>query len=209
MAAAAILDGSGEDPYAFVFGGRNPVAITLALAILGMVALGILDRREWIRPGPPSGRGAGLALALGAALAIPTIAVDLLGGFPAPINVPAPASLLFYPSIAFVAECAFHAIPLALVALVAGLISAEGHGARRIGIAAAALIEPALQVTWGNASAAWVAAFVGGYLFLFNVIGLNLLRRHGFAAAYLFRIGYYAIWHIAWGVARLHLLFGG
>lgn len=210
VAAAAILTASGSDAYAFLLPRANPVVVTLAIAVLGVPALRILGKRGWIDRAGTTGRAVALAVALGVALAVPTIVVDALGGFPPQINVRAPTSLLFYPSVAFVAESAFHAVPLALAAIVAGVLPTDDDRARRFGMVGAALPEPILQVLWGAGhSPAWAQAFVGMHLFAFNLIGIGLLARYGFTTVYLYRMGYYLVWHMVWGEARIHLLFGG
>jgi len=45
------------------------------------------------------------------------------------------------------------------------------------------------------------------HVFVINIIGLLLFRRHGFIMMYLFRLMYYFLWHILWGHLRLSILF--
>lgn len=209
VAAAFVLRGSGSDAYAFVLGPLDPVATTLAVSVCGLLALRVLTRRGWFHAGGGSRRGCWIAVGVGSALTIPVIAVDVLGGFPPEMNVPAPASLAFYPSIAVVAEFAFHAVPLGLVALAADLVSSSDSRARWSAMALAALPEPVLQVAWGAAySPVWANVYVGVHLLAFNLIGLALFRRHGFLTVYLYRLVYYAVWHVIWGHLRLDVLFG-
>ncbi|NNF39355.1 MAG: hypothetical protein HKN71_11860 [Gemmatimonadetes bacterium] len=210
MAAAAVLGRSDADVYVFLFGGLDPLLTTAAAALLGALALRQLARLEWFRAGATSGHGVLMAAVVGAALTVPVIVVDLLGGFPAEMNVRFPASLLFYPSIAVVAESAFHLVPLALVATAWSWTKLDRSRARLLAIAIAALIEPALQVFWGSAqSPSWANAYVGLHLLVFNVIALEIFRRSGFVALYGFRVGYYLVWHVTWGYFRLPLLFEG
>lgn len=209
VAASAVLTWSDGSVYRFLLGDLNPLLVTAAAAILGAVALQCLAVLGWFPAGGASGRSVALASVLGAALTVPVIVVDLMGGFPAELNVRFPESLLFYPSIAVVAEAAFHLVPLALLATVWRWISLELPRARLFAIGIAALIEPVLQVVWGSdMSPTWANVYVGIHLLVFNVAALEIFRRSGFVALYGFRLGYYLVWHITWGYFRLPLLFG-
>jgi hypothetical protein len=208
-AAAAILDASGSDTYRFVFGPANPVATTLTISLLGVLALLLLKRYSWFSPGGGGRRGLRTAILLGAGLTVPVLIVDWLGGFPADINVPVPQSLLFYPSIAVVAELTFHALPLALVALLSTLAPFQPYRMRLIGMLTASTIEPVFQVAWGSAhSPVWANAYVGVHVYAFNLVGLYIFRRYGFLTMYVFRLAYYLVWHVTWGHIRLAVLFG-
>ncbi len=208
VAASAVLSQSGRDVYLFLFGDLNPLLVTATIAGLGAFSLHRLVAMDWFEPGASSGRSVLSAMGLGAALTIPVILVDFAGGFPADMNVRFPESLLFYPSIALVAESTFHLLPLALVATVWRRTKVEKSRARLTAIGVAALIEPVLQVVWGSEmSPAWANTCVGIQLLVFNVVGLEIFRRAGFVALYAFRLGYYLIWHISWGYLRLPLLF--
>ena len=208
VVAAAVLTWSGSDAYRFVLGEANPVAATLVISILGLLALRVLMRSGWFEVGGGTGEGYRFAAVTGVALTIPVIVLDGLGGFPIDLNVSWPTSLLFYPAIALVAEFVFHAGPLALAALASDRVSMRGDDGRRLGLFVALTIEPAIQVWWGvTHSPTWVNAYVGLHLLAFNAIGLHLFRRYGFMTMYLYRVAYYAIWHVAWGHVRLGMLF--
>lgn len=208
VAASAVLTWSNGSVYRFLLGRLNPLLVTAVTAFLGLVALQRLALLGWFQAGGASGRSVALASALGAALTVPVIVVDLFGGFPAELNVRFPESLLFYPSIAVVAESAFHLVPLALMATVWRWTSLELSRARLFAIGVAALIEPVLQVAWGSEmSPTWANAYVGIHLLVFNVVALEIFRRSGFVALYGFRVGYYLVWHVTWGYFRLPLLF--
>lgn len=210
VAASVVLSWSNGSVYRFLFGSLNPLVPTAAAALLGAAALRRLALLGWFQAGGASGRSVALASVLGAALTVPVILVDLLGGFPAELNVPFPESLLFYPSIAVVAESAFHLVPLALIATVWRWTSLEFSRGRLFAIGIAALIEPILQVVWGSElSPTWANAYVGIHLLVFNVVALEIFRRSGFVALYGFRVGYYLVWHVTWGYFRVPLLFDG
>jgi hypothetical protein len=208
-AASVVLDRLEPGVYRFLLGDLHPVLVTATAALLGWLALRWLTTVGWFDAGAPDGRTVAFAAAFGAALTAPVIVVDLLGGFPPGMNVGFPASLLFYPSIAVVAESTFHLVPLALAATAWKRTRLERSHALLFGMAVAALVEPVLQVAWGSeTSPTWANAYVGFHLLVFNVAALAMFRRWGFIALCAFRVGYYAIWHVLWGHLRLSLLFG-
>lgn len=209
IAAAVTFQWLGSDAYTVVPGVRNPVATTVAACLLGLVGLRILEGRRWCRLEDAHREAYLGAVLLGTVLPIPMLIVDVLGGFPPALNVPAPASLLFYPAVAVVAEFIFHVIPLALMALAAALVSEADERARTVAMAIAVLPEPVLQVAWGaRYSPTWANGCVGVQLLIFNFVALRLFRRYGFSVVYFYRLSYYAIWHIVWGYLRLGILFG-
>lgn len=208
--AASALGRWGNDVYRFLLGDLDPVLTTLIVASLGVTALIVLVRQGWFSIGGGGNAGLVVVAFVGGSLTIPVIIVDLLGGFPADMNVPAPDSLLFYPSIALVAEFAFHVVPLAVLASVARRTSLGPERARLLSMIAVSMIEPTLQVLWGaEQSPIWANAYVGAHLLVFNLVAVHFFRRYGFLSMYVFRVTYYLIWHIAWGFVRLPILFGG
>lgn len=207
VGASAVLTWVGRDAYALLFGDLNLLVLTAITATLGAVALWLLTAFGWFRAAT-RWRSVLIALGLGGCLTLPVIIVDVMGGFPAELNVRFPESLLFYPSIGLVAESVFHLIPLALLASVWKLTRFELHRARWLAIMLVALVEPLLQVSFfAGQSPVWVNAFLGVYVLAFNLIALEIFRRSGFVALYATRLGYYLVWHIAWGHLRLPLLF--
>lgn len=206
--ASAVLDRNAGDAYRFLIGDLDPLLVTATVAALGALSLRRLVAVGWFRLAATGSRSGWLAPVVGAALTLPVILVDLAGGFPADMNVPFPESLLFYPSIALVAESALHLTPLALGATVWKWTTAHAHRSRLLAMGVSALIEPVLQVAWGSdTSPAWANAYVGFHLLVFNVVALAIFQRAGFVALYGFRLGYYLVWHVTWGYLRLPLLF--
>jgi hypothetical protein len=53
----------------------------------------------------------------------------------------------------------------------------------------------------------WATAVTTANIYAINVVELRLFRRLDFLAMFSFRLTYYLLWHIAWGHARLSLLF--
>ena len=185
--------------------------------MLGAAALILLDRSGLFAFDRPARRGRGLAAAASLAVmfAALVVAVDVVVGFPRTYNVPPPfpASVLFYAVIGYVAEMAFHALPLVVVVLLA---TRRGRGRPRestvrLAMLGVACLEPIFQVRLGvpgtDAGIAWVEIFVVMHVFAINLVQLGLFRQFGFVTAYAFRLVYYLLWHIAWGELRQILLF--
>ena len=205
VVVAAGFELSGSGAYRFLFGELSATLITLVTCALGGLSLVHLDRRGWFSWGDAERMQYAKIVALGLVLPLPVILVDLVGGFPADINLRSPDALAFYPAIAVVAQMVFHVIPLA----VASLAWRASERAPRLALVIAVLIEPVLQVIWGaEQSPAWANAYVGIHLLAFNVVEVMIFRRFGFLPMYVFRFAYYVVWHIGWGHARLTLLFG-
>ncbi len=208
VAAALLLTWLGSDAYESVLGVTHPTAATSAVVVLGYLAWRITVQRRWIPSGTGGRKGYGMAVSIGFALTVPVMVVDYLGGFRPDINASAPDSLLFYPSVALLAEFAFHMTPLALAAVTVRLWASAARPLEGIALVVAATLEPVLQVVWGQEySPTWANIYTGIHLLVFNVVGLYLLRRYGFLRVYLYRVSYYAVWHIAWGYVRVELLF--
>lgn len=142
-----------------------------------------------------------------------TILVDTNAPFSANLNIPFPESLLFYPAIGFFVEIIFHVFPLTVLLIVVTAIFKNTNNKRNllIGILVVALAEPIYQVMQMKSAAnpfpLWAIAVVGLNLFLFDLTQLLIFKRYDFMAMYAFRLVYYLTWHIAWGYARLKLLF--
>ncbi len=186
-------------PFAYYLGPLPPAVAMLIVTGLGLWAGRRLHAVEWMPRAWLSPKRLLRLAALGAALALPTLALDFTLPFPATINAPLPEALAFYPAIGFAAETIFHLLPFALMSL---LIPRRPNAA----IAAGALVEPVFQIAAGGGLDAR-NAIMAAILFGFGLVQMTALHRHGFAAAYALRIGYYLVWHIAWGAVRLPLLF--
>jgi len=208
LAASAVLEWLRSDAYEVVLGVTNPVASTAAVVGLGLAGWVVLVRMGWTPAKDGRSRGRAVAVTAGLALPVPVIIIDCLGGFPKGINAPFPDAIVFYPSIAVVAEFVFHVAPLAIAAVLATLIRLDVRTFEVAGLAAAVVIEPILQVAWGIAGVpSWVNAYAGLHLLVFNALGVYLLCRHGLLLVFLYRLSYYVVWHIGWGYIRLQLLF--
>jgi hypothetical protein len=192
-----------------IFGSINPLLAVGMVTILGVASLCFLQSRGWfaIYSKQETLQGTLLSATLATMFAIPTILVDRGFGISLELNVPPPWSLLFYPSLGYVAEISFHAIPLALLLALLRPLFKTLNPNRLVWfcILLAAVLEPIFQLSAGLAdqSMSWVEAYVGLHVFVFNVAQLYVFRRFDFASMYSFRLAYYFWWHIVWGFVRL------
>lgn len=209
VVAAYVLDRSGSEAFAPYFGAWNPTLTVALLAIPAVASLLYLDRGGWFLVRAPDRRGWIPAFLIATALVGPVVLVDVAGGFGEDINVLLPDALLFYPSIAVVAETVFHVLPLAVLLLLLKPFrtTASRDSIRWACVLIASLPEPVFQVVNASGSPAWATAYVGLHLLVFNVAALVLFRRFDFFTMYSFRFFYYLEWHVIWGFLRLRLLF--
>ncbi len=191
-------------------GGLSPIVVVGVTGAVGSAALTILARAGWVGS-DPSRRGLARStlLALGRGGAI--IIADSALRFGEAINVSWTASILFYPVMAFIAEVAFHLVPLALVVTASNRSSRLAPGPRAVAvpIVVVALFEAVYQVLGSSSGeiSRWLLAYLAVHMTAFAIAGLTSLRSYGFGAMMWLRLVYYAIWHVAWGVLRLDLLF--
>lgn len=194
------------------FGDVHPVLVLLLMVFLGATSLAFLISRGLFTVFsnvPARERLIGFALAIG--LALVAIFVDVKVRFPASMNVSFPESLIFYPVIGFCVEIIFHLLPLSIVILVFSWVlhQTDRTGMLWISIALVSLIEPIFQVISGLSLKLpdWVPFWTGFHVFAINFTQLIIFKRFGFVWTYLFRLTYYAFWHILWGHFRLQILF--
>jgi hypothetical protein len=136
--------------------------------------------------------------------AILVVIVDRFAGIEV-TNVPAPWSLLFYPSIALVVEVVFHMAPLALLVVsLRSIAPAYTDRAAWACILLVSLLEPIYQLRYSLAdqSLSWLEAYIWAHVWGINLVQLFLFRRFGFASMYGMRLAYYFLWHIVWGYMR-------
>ncbi|MFO1183215.1 MAG: hypothetical protein U1E56_00345 [Bauldia sp.] len=207
FAGVAIIVASAPLALARFVGTTNPLVAAATVALLLLAVSGPFLREGAFRV---AGRPLGLypALALAALFGAIIVGADAVIRFPPDMNVPFPQSLAFYPAMGFAVEALFHVLPLAAIAA----LTRGGSGRSFFAwpaILAVALIEPTYQTAVGFADGypAAVTVFVYAQVAAINVAELVLFRRYGFLAMLTLRWGYYAIWHIGWGAARLTLLF--
>jgi hypothetical protein len=207
---AGVLRGVEDADFERFIGTMSPIVAVAVAGAVGSAALAVLDAAGWVGSDPTrKGLARSTLLALGLGVAI--IVADSVFGFGENINVAWPASLLFYPVMAFIAEVAFHLAPLALIVTVARRWTGRvpGRSGVLVPIAGVALFESIYQVLGSSSDGVsrWLLAYLGLHMTAFAIAGVTGLRRYGFGAMMWLRLTYYAIWHVAWGVLRLDLLF--
>lgn len=213
LVAATLLSAAPDMPFANYFGAIQPVTATLIVVVTAAAAHWILQSKSAFAVIRPEylWRGLVVACAVGPLFAVPTVIADIALRFPVDINAPLPGALLFYPLMGYVAETAFHLVPLALLVVSVRLVTGQPPrgGILCAVLVAVALVEPIVQAsgTFNAATPGLLDVFVLVHLTAFSLVLLTLYRRYGFLAAFAFRLAYYLVWHIVWGWARLQFLF--
>jgi hypothetical protein len=180
--------------------GRLPLMkLTLLAAFAGYPLLWFLRRLEIVPAGTLDIGSAQIwrLLALGAVLALPPIAIDLVTGFPRNMNVPIPEAFVFYPAVALLAEVQFHLLPLAVL-----IWFLRDRAPLPWLFAPVVFAEPVFQAMYATGPAVQ-SALVFASVSLVSAAQLWLFRHHGFGAMIALRLVFYFFWHIAWGTARL------
>lgn len=193
------------------FGRLNPLLMVLIVFLLGLALFTyLLNDGQFAVYQQGNFKGLLLALLIPVAFGVVIIIVDRMSPFPINMNIPYPVSLTFYPVMGYVAEILFHILPFCLVYFGLGAVLGEASNEKIIwvSILVAALIEPIFQVVFMlGQDPVWKVAYVGIHIFVFSLVQLLLFKRFDFITMYVFRLSYYAIWHILWGHLRLNLLF--
>jgi hypothetical protein len=195
-----------------LLGRVHPLVAIPGALCLGIVLVACLMSRGWfVVHGEGTGKGVLWACGLAALLGALIIFVDLRGAFTAEISKPLPDSLLYYPVFGYLAEVVFHLLPLTLLLLgLTRLLGAESF--EKViwpAIVVVAALEPVFQTLLPGARPrpTWAVVYVFFHILAINLLQLALFRRYGFVSMWVFRLVYYGIWHVAWGSARLAVLF--
>jgi hypothetical protein len=197
------VDRSVFEPF---FGAMNPIGVMTGAAVVGLVAMAYLQQTSdfaVVGPGPWKDAVSRIAWMV-PVLAAAAIGADLVLRYAEDTNVAMPDALRFYPAIAVFVEIALHAVPIAVLVAIFGPPTGFDGTFWRIAIPVA-VIEAVLQAVY--AESIGTAVFSAVHLMVFGVAQVWMFWRFGFVWMLAFRILYYSLWHIAWGVARLELLF--
>ncbi len=197
------VDRSVFEPF---FGSVDPVWVMTGATIVGFGTIAYLEQAsDFAVLGPGPWRDAVSVIAwMVPLLAAAAIGADLVLRYAEDTNVAMPDALRFYPAIAVFVEVVLHAVPIAVLVAIFGPPTGFDVTFWRIAIPVA-LIEAVLQAVY--AASLGTAAFSAVHLTVFGVVQVWMFWRFGFLWMLAFRLAYYALWHIAWGVARLDLLF--
>lgn len=211
LVLTGILTTSSGNYFRRFFGSVNPLLVVTVTIIVGGACLSLLQSRGQfaILKGSTSRRGIALSAGLATLLAGAIVIADFFIRYPEDINVPMPQALLFYPAVGYVAEIVFHVLPLMLLLLALAPLD-KRLGADRLVwacIVLVALLEPTFQVAFEAKPLSWAAAYTWTHVLAIALLQLYVFRRYDFVSMYIFRLFYYAYWHIVWGVIRLKVLF--
>ncbi len=188
------------------FASMDPIGVMVGVALVGVVALAYLQGSSGFAMSGPGGWRAACSMV---ARSVPVLAAVAIGAdvalrYAEDTNVALPDALRFYPAIAVFVEIAFHAIPIAGLVAIFGMPNGFAALLWRIAVPVAS-IEAVLQALF--APSVSTSVFSAVHLVVFGVVEIWVFWRFGFVWMLGFRLFYYALWHIAWGVARLKLLF--
>jgi hypothetical protein len=188
------------------FGPMNPVWVMTGATIVGLGTIAYLEQAsDFAVVGPGPWRHAVSIISWTVPLlAAAAIGADLVLRYAEDTNVAMPDALRFYPAIAVFVEIVLHAVPIAVLVAVFGMPTGFNATFWRIAIPVA-LIEAGLQAVYATSLA--TSVFSAVHLTVFGLTQVWMFWRFGFVWMLTFRLAYYALWHIAWGVARLQLLF--
>jgi hypothetical protein len=192
--------------YERFLGGLAPVPAMIGVAVVGVVATAYLrEVSDFAVHGPGGWREAvGTVVVVVPLLGAAAISADLVLRFAEDTNVAMPDALRFYPSIAVFVEIALHLVPIAVLVAILGMPTGLDATFWRIAIPVA-LVEAVLQAVYATSTG--TAVFSAIHLSVFGVVQVWVFWRFGFIWMLSFRLVYYVLWHVAWGVARLELLF--
>lgn len=189
------------------FLGRiDPLLVMIGTAVVGVAAMGYLQAASGFAVrGPGRWRDAVSIIAWAVPLfAAVAICADLVWRYPEDTNVALPDALRFYPAIAVFIELALHVVPIALFVWILGMPTDLDATFWRVAVPVAS-IEAVLQALYATSIS--TSVFSAVHLAVFGVVQVWMFWRFGFVWMLGFRLIYYLLWHVAWGVARLRLLF--
>ncbi|MCP4083515.1 MAG: hypothetical protein GY745_00440 [Actinomycetia bacterium] len=187
------------------FGAAHPVMVIIAAVIAGVVAIGYLqDSSDFAVLGPGTWTEAVSIIAWTVPLfAAVAIGADLVLHHAEDTNVAMPDALSFYPAMAVFVEIALHLVPIGVLVAVLGPPTGLDATLWRIAIPVA-LIEAIVQAVYATSIS--TSVFSAVHLMVFGLVQVWIFWRFGFTWMLGFRLAYYCLWHLAWGVVRLELL---
>ncbi len=201
---------SNASIYNRFLGSFDPLLTIIVSVIIGIVLLYYLKENGYFVIYKSSNVKRYLGLSTIAFLfGLEVIVADIcFAKYPADINVPLPKSLLFYPTIGFIVEIFFHLLPLSIGVFILSLfLKSSKSKLVWISIIFVSIIEPIYQMYFAGQDSLIIIIYTGVHVFLFSLTQLYIFKRFDFISMYLFRLVFYAIWHILWGTLRLNLLY--
>ena len=211
LVLTGILTVRDRTTYSGFFGSINPLLVVTFIIITGHLLMARLLATTTLRIYTEASKVRLLFIVvIPLVLCVGIVWVDAQGVFPQHLNVAFPHSLLFYPSMAYVVEILFHILPLTLVVVIINVVFRPRIQTTTmlISMLVVALIEPIFQIlNFGREYPAWAIVYVGVNILVINCLQLWLFVKYDFVSMYAFRLMYYLLWHIIWGVLRLRWLF--
>ncbi|MDH4327492.1 MAG: hypothetical protein OEV77_03135 [Nitrospira sp.] len=200
-----ILSFSPNPVFQPYFWSLSPLLVVVVISAVGIIALGFLSSHGWFEmySRKQSLRGVAWPSAFATLFAVPIVLIDLTVVFSYQ-HVPQPQSMLFYPTMAYVAEIVFHVLPLSLLLVALGPLRKGRDPTRLVWlcIVLASCLEPMFQLSWSplEVPLSGVGVYVGLHVFAFNVLELSIFRRYDFVSMYACRLVYYLYWHVLMGL---------
>ncbi len=191
--------------YSIFLGNTSPLLTYIALMLVFIISIHLLRPKDWFFISfDLSTRPLIVYFFISMLIGCLPILIDLWQPLGRDINVLFPLSLVYYPSIGFLAEVIFHVLPI----LVLSYLIPNYNLKDKIIIITVALVEPIFQIVWGieGESIRSRDILVGMEVFIFSLFQLAIFKKYGFLAMYIMRLGFYVSWHLIWGYFRLMIL---
>jgi hypothetical protein len=192
------------------FAGLPPLVAGVIVCLVGIVALRLLQKQFGfcVKSSHTSWSAWVTAISLAIPFMVTVTLADLTLTFPENSNVRLPTSLFFYPVMGIAAQMMLHIVPFGLLLWAFTRLFSVWPIGRCVwlSIVLAAVPEAAFQITGSRAQGDGfeiLNVFVAVQLFAFGMVELYLYRRYDFFCMYLFRLTYYAYWHVLWGSLRI------
>lgn len=201
------------DPGVFdrFLGHIHPLMVTILCGITGMICLSYLCLSFGLPVFQlPTLRSSILPFTGAMVFGTIVIVLDLWLQLPEDLNVRFPISVGFYPAIGFIAEIVFHVAPVTLMASsMLGLrVIVQREKVLLTSLIFTAFFEPLYHIAAMLRSGEYdllTLWIIGIHIWMINLFQLFVFRKSGFYHMFLFRLGYYLIWHVAWGYFRLEM----
>ena len=209
-----IIINSEVQSYIRFFGPVNPLLVIIGSIVIGFfLFIYLLSSTSLKIYNQRNHKGILFSSVLAFLFGLEVIAADIwIINYPPDINIPFPTSLIFYPTICFVAEIIFHLLPLSLIIIILRVVSKgiRYHWVMLIAIILVSISEPLYQVIVMGIRSHYsqtTLIYTGLHVFLLSFSQLLIFRKYDFISMFTLRLVYYLIWHIIWGYLRLDILF--
>ena len=193
---------SDHSLYSTFLGNTSPLLVYILLIVIFIISINLLHSKDWFFISLNfSIKSLIFYFLLSMVIGCLPILIDLWKPFDPEINILFPLSLVYYPSIGFLAEVIFHVLPILALSYLLG----NYKFGNEIIIIFVALVEPIFQVLMGmqGDSISSRDILVGIEVFFFSLFQLVIFKKYGFLAMYFMRLGFYITWHLIWGYLRL------